>query len=144
VRNIWSRTLHEKYMKGKPLEVWIHEHSRSVGNPSVIWKGFMELLPSLTPDLVWKIGSGSFVHLGTNNFVGADESHILSRNLINALQNKGYSTLDHVWHYQVQGPCWLSARYLRLEEPLAREWNGYTLALSRLGICLIDQRDALF
>lgn len=123
---------------------WIRDGPGCRGNMSVIWRGLLELLPSMISELVWLVGVGSLVRVGIDNFVGGDESYKISSRLIETLHSKGYYTLNHVCSSsQELDNYWMNAEYLRLEGPLAREWMGYTLTLSRLGIGVSEQPDAL-
>jgi len=76
-----------EWLRGDP------QHQRKI---SIIWKGMLELLPCLKNELVWRIGYGTMVRVGIDNFIGGYDCFKLSYKLIEILHSSGYHTLNHV------------------------------------------------
>ena len=55
---IWSRIISHKYLKHKPLEVWIRAHKFNISGTSYFWNGFFRILSRITGHLGWKVGNG--------------------------------------------------------------------------------------
>jgi len=95
-------------------------------NLSIIWRGFLEVLPFIKNNLCWLIGSGHLVRVGVDRIVGAFNGGLLSDALVQHFHDRGYYTLDHLCtHHGDRGLYWLSARYFRLAGSHMEEWSSY-------------------
>ena len=82
--------------------------------------------------LVWKVGNGERVRVGSNPWVGSGEDYKLLENLIASLQVKGiynlaqatFSEFSSIWHQQ-----WKKSDFLGLDSVEGELWEAYKTKL---------------
>lgn len=113
-------------------------------NLSIIWRGFLEVLPIIKENLHWLIGSGQLSRVGVNRIVGVSNGGHLSDALVQHFHDRGFFYLEHFCtHHSDRGYYWLNARYFRLTGSHKEEWSSYLESLNRAGIVLNHAGDKL-
>ena len=134
----------DKYLKGVGVFEWIQKGCFTGTNVSIVWKGTLEVIPLITPNLIWRVGDGSTIRIGIDCFVRGEGAFKLSDSLLQILHGKGYHTLDHITYISGQQESSLiGASYLRLEGSHILEWMRYLSVLDRMGITLSLKADSL-
>jgi hypothetical protein len=96
--------------------------------------------------LRWKPGNGKEISLGRDKILGLENRSILSPQLRNRLSSQNFLFLAQL-KVTAGAPLlpdrWIHSSLLQLQDPLALEWDAFTLALQSAGISLSNDRDSL-
>lgn len=89
---------------------WIKKLVKKVQNSFVIWKSILNAFPLIEKWLIWKIRNGSKFLLGKDPWIGCNENHVLSDNLVHALNGGGFFYLSQVTRkdYVTRHVRWMS------------------------------------
>ena len=74
---IWNKLISVKYLKNRPVHIWLREKRFVVQNVSILWRGFVETLLWMGKGLIWNVGNGSSVWVGVDPMVGFGSNYIL-------------------------------------------------------------------
>ena len=74
-----------------PLYVleWDRMENKNKGGASIIWKAMVQAFDIVGSGLAWRVGSGRWVRLGMDLWVGSGRAHILLVEIIMALSKRG-------------------------------------------------------
>jgi len=134
---LWSKVLLDKYLRQQRVELWLSQGKVVRHNLSIIWRGFMDVLPYIKRELWWQAGSGLLIRLGIDRIVGIPDGGVLTEELLHFFHDRGYSSLAHFYIHQPTGDQhWLGACYYRLTDSLKEEWTNMVGLLKRSGISL--------
>ena len=142
--NLWHHVLIYKYLKKLSVIDWLRNKRFSSRSVSIIWRGFLQILPWLGNHLAWKDGNGNDILLGVDPIIGTHNFYILPEELRSYLEDLDISTLSQAhnilpdaWSY------WYTADELGLGGSLKEAWNAYTKGLLSGGIHLSPLSDSL-
>ena len=91
---IWNKLISVKYLKNRPVHIWLREKIFVVQNASILWRGFVETLLWLGKGLIWNVGNGSLIRVGVDPMVGFGTDYILPVGLREYLEDFGIVTLN--------------------------------------------------
>ena len=141
---IWNKLISIKYLKNRPVHIWLREKRFVVQNASILWRGFVETLPWLGKGLIWNVGNGSLIRVGVDPMVGFGTNYILPVGLREYLEDYGIVTLNHARNLTTSATSyWFTAADLDLCNEWKFHWDRYIRGLEYGRILLSDQIDSL-
>ena len=75
---IWNHLIAVKYLKNKPLHIWLKDKNFITSNASIIWRGFIYTISWIGRGIIWKVGNGESISLGADPFIGMGSSFVSS------------------------------------------------------------------
>ena len=81
-------------MKGLPVVEWLRSKLFSSRNASLIWRGFLQVIPWLGMHLAWQVGNGESILLGIDPIVGSHTPYTLPEELRTYLEDLNLCTLS--------------------------------------------------
>ena len=142
----WCRIITHKYLKNRPLDVWIRGRSFRIVGTSYFWNGFIRIIEWITCQLGWKVGNSLKIRVGIDPIAGLNSQYILSEGLRDYLTDLGITHLAHAQNLDgcgIGGTIWYSASDLLLGGVWADQWSSYVTGLSHGGIRIGHSEDKL-
>ena len=141
---IWNKLISVKYLKNRPVHIWLREKRFVVQNASILWRGFVETLPWLGKGLIWNVGNGSLIRVGVDPMVGFGTDYILPVGLREYLEDFGIVTLNQARNITSSASSyWYTAVDLDLCNDWKLLWERYIRGLEYGRIFLSDLNDTL-
>ena len=78
-KSIWNHLITVKYLKNKPLHIWLKDKNFITSNASIIWRGFIYTVSWICRGIIWKVGNGESISLGADPFIGMGSSFAVPR-----------------------------------------------------------------
>jgi len=97
----------------------------------------------ISEGLVWRVGNGRNLCIGSNSWLGSGQNHMLPAHLILHLRDRGFSCLVHVVDPNTTSIGWYSVAYLGLDVENLEHWDRYTMSLRDSHIRLVEKDDEL-
>ena len=76
----------EKYIAPDLVEDWIRKNNKSHQGGLVIWKEVVKAFDVIEDSLAWNLGNGRKLKVGEDPWVGCNQQHRLSENLVEPLR----------------------------------------------------------
>ena len=123
---------------------WLRCKQFSSRNVSVMWRGFLQVLPWMGNHLAWQVGSGENILLGIDPIVGSHSPFNLPEELRSYLKDLNIRTLSQAHNSLSNAQCyWFTADDLDLGGSFKSTWNAYIKGLTGAGIRLTNSPDKL-
>ena len=141
---LWYQVLFVKYIKKGSITDWLRSKKFYRRNISVIWRGFIHILPWIGSNLAWQVGKGTEILVGVDPIAGTYSGFYLPEDLRSYLQD-----MDIVFLVQAHNSepdalgYWYTAEDLNLGGHFYELWNDYTAGLISAGIRLVESDDEL-
>ena len=141
---IWNKLISVKYLKNRPVHIWLREKRFVVKNASILWRGFVETLPWIGKGLIWNVGNGTSIRVGVDPMIGFGTNYILPIGLREYLEDYGIVTLNQAKNLSSPATSyWYSAADLDLCNDWKFHWDRYIWGLEYGIILLSEQNDSL-
>jgi len=144
--SLWQKVVVQKYIAPASVESWIRNPVKNKQGISVVWKAVINSFSVISNKLAWKIGNGEKIRIGVDPWQGRSSHHLMAPRIIEALEDRGITTLGQLadeQHSTIWAQGWRSARSLRLEDLLVPDFELYIAGLKRSHIRLRDKEDEL-
>ena len=79
--SLWNQVLSAKYLKGDSVVTWLRGKHFSTRGVSIIWRGFLQVIPWMGKQLSWQVGNGIDIKIGIDPIYGIPESLHFSEGL---------------------------------------------------------------
>ena len=106
----------------------------------------MKSFSLIESNLTWDVGNGEKLQVGRDPWMGSEQQHVLTENVINALALRSILTLNQLVEERPEDPWiqhWKSANMLGLGEPVAAFLDNYIRGLQLEHIQISEQEDVL-
>lgn len=144
--SLWHNVIMAKYFKKISMIQCIRCEVKCKKESSKIWTCLTDTFDIMGQWLAWVPGNGYNIRLGLDPIIGGAPTYTLSKELTDALHHNGYYSLRQVYSGQQNLHAistWLNPDQLGLSNEYREEWDVYTSAFKRNGICLAAHADRL-
>ena len=139
--SLWTRVIKQKYLLGETITDWIRNPRKSHLGGSVIWKAIVKSFHLIETNLAWDVGNGESVLIGRDPWMGSNLQHRLPNDVIDALGQRGITSLNHLAVPRPDEPWfqyWRRATSLGLGERETGFMEHYLRELDRANILLTE------
>ena len=144
--SLWTRVIKQKYLFGESITDWIRNPRKSHLGGSVIWKAIVKSFHLIETNLAWDVGNGESLLIGRDPWMGSNLQHRLPNDVIDALGQRGITSLNHLAVPRLDEQwrqSWRRATSLGLGERETGIMEHYLRELDRANILLTEQEDTL-
>ena len=113
--DLWHQVLISKYLKNHSIVIWLRKKNFSIRKVSMIWKGFILILPWIGKYLAWQVGNGMDIQLGIDLIFGIQHCPVLPYDFRDYLKDLGISSLSQAHNILPgQHPYWYTVEDLNI------------------------------
>jgi hypothetical protein len=143
---LWQRVIKEKYFPSISVVRWLRTVDIKKERGSQTWRYLLNSLPLLLHWIAWSPGNGHSILIGKDNILGMGSGALLSEELIDVINRKGFHFLSQVQGESQAGRItqnWKTSDELGLTGLINTEWSLYRRTLINNGIHLQEKEDIL-